>query len=262
MNKKHLVALFALALVGMAAIAWAADAQLQTKKPAPPETRVTAAVDDDAPMLVGDAGDDDGDDLEVMVDTDSPGGGDDGERRVIVRRFAGGMGRMGMQGMRGEGVGHGRMMALMAGKLGLDDAQRGKLRDIHERQMRHDIQARADLQIGRLDLRKVLHAEKPDAGAINSQIDKLARMRADLAKSHVAAMLEARSVLTPEQQKKMRELHERGAMMDEMGPGEGHPGMMHGMGMGPGGRGMRGMGPGDPKVRVHIVRDTIGGSSD
>jgi len=111
------------------------------------------------------------------------------------------------------------MHARMAERLHLTDEQRTRIRDLHERQMRRGIQARADLQLARMDLHKLMRAPRPELTAINSQIDRMARMRADLAKSRVATMMESRAVLTPEQQKQMREMRM-------------HPGAMPGGGAG------------------------------
>jgi Spy/CpxP family protein refolding chaperone len=98
---------------------------------------------------------------------------------------------------------HGRAGAWS--QLDLSDAQREKLSQIREAQQRKAIQARADMKLAGLDLHKLMRAEKPNLAAINSQIDKISSMRASLRKSQVAAMLEARNLLTPEQQKQLRE---------------------------------------------------------
>jgi Spy/CpxP family protein refolding chaperone len=87
----------------------------------------------------------------------------------------------------------------------------------HERQERKAIQARADIQLARLDLRKLMEADKPDSKAIEAQIDRIAGLRAGLEKSRMATMLEFRASLTPEQQKKLRELRERGPQMRSPG---------------------------------------------
>jgi Spy/CpxP family protein refolding chaperone len=105
------------------------------------------------------------------------------------------------------------MLGPMARRLDLTDSQRERLRDIRDRQERRGIQARADLQIARMDLRRLMSAERPDHAAIDAQIDRNARLRAELAKARVASMLEARAVLSPEQQRKLRELRE-----DRFGP--------------------------------------------
>ena len=123
----------------------------------------------------------------------------------------------------GAGFGHGAMA-----KLDLSETQREKLADLHERTLKTNIQARADLRVAQLDLRKLMRAETPDARAIEAQIDKLAGLRAAIQKTRVKALLDARSVLTPEQQKQLRELRGPGGgrgpgpwgwMGDEPGPG-------------------------------------------
>lgn len=176
---------------------------------------------------------------------------------VGMRMGPGGMGHGGMggpgMGMRmrgpggpgGPGMGRGmRHPAMMFAMLDLSDAQKDKMRDIHERAARTQIQARADMQIARMDMATLMRADNPDQGAINAQIDKMAQIRAGMQKTRAAAMLEARAQLTPEQKKKMKEMHGKGPMM------------MHG-GMGPGGMGRPGMGgghtapqaPAKPKVK-------------
>jgi Spy/CpxP family protein refolding chaperone len=114
-----------------------------------------------------------------------------------------------MHGRHGAG-GRAMHMAMMR-QLDLSADQRARIEAIHERQARKAIQSRADIQIATLDLRKLMRAEKPDQRAIDAQIDRVAALRAGLRKAQVATMLEARAVLTPEQQKKFRELHEPGA---------------------------------------------------
>jgi len=135
-------------------------------------------------------------------------------------------------GMRRRGPGMRGGMAMwgpqLAERLKLTDEQRTRMRDIMDQQRRHAIQSRADLQIARLDLGKLMRADDPDASAIDAQIDKLARLRADLAKSRVASLMEAREVLTPEQRDQLKQMRQ-------------HPGM--GRGRGPGGPGRPG-GPG------------------
>ena len=116
---------------------------------------------------------------------------------------------------------------MMMRELGLSDAQRDKMADIRDRQQRKGIQARADIALAELDLRKLMRAENPDGRAIDAQIDRLAALRAGLHKARVAAMLERRAVLTPEQRKKLREMGPPGRMREGMG------GMREGM------RGMR-----------------------
>ena len=124
--------------------------------------------------------------------------GDDGQRMGRRPSMRGGPGM-------GRGQGMGERPADLARELKLSGEQREKLADIRERQLRRSIQARADLALARLDLRKLLHAETPSLAAVGAQIDKIARIRAELAKSRVASALEMRNVLTVEQRKLLRE---------------------------------------------------------
>jgi Spy/CpxP family protein refolding chaperone len=134
---------------------------------------------------------------------------------------------------RGPGMGAGRPGAAeLHKKLNLTDDQKAKLADIHDRTQRAAIPLRADLRIARLDLGKLMRADKPDSRAIDAQIDRIASLRGSMQKGHVAGMLEARGVLTPAQQKLLRE--ERGGMMGR--------GLHGGRGL-RGGRGLHG-GPG------------------
>ena len=195
--------------------------------------------------------------------------GQPGERKVIVRRIGGGPGGMhGMRGGaaqcddencdgacgmhggagmgpggHGPGMGMGRGMGMRRGPggfgghgpmmfamLDLSDAQKAKMRDIHEKQARAGIQARADMQLARMDMAKLMRSDNPDQSAINAQVDRMAKMRADMAKSRIATMLEARSVLTAEQRKKFDEMRANGplGMHGPGGPGGPMMRMMHG----------------------------------
>jgi Spy/CpxP family protein refolding chaperone len=137
---------------------------------------------------------------------------------------------MGLEEEGGHGPGGGDTMGMgrnpeLQKKLNLSDDQRTKLADIHDRQTRAAIPIRSDLEIAGLDMRKLMRADKPDQKAIDAQIDKMAGLRARLQKSRVASMLEARAVLTPAQQKTLREsrpgmgrgMHGRRGMHGDLG---------------------------------------------
>ena len=130
-----------------------------------------------------------------------------------------GMGRgMGRGARMRHGMGFGPMLAR---ELDLTAEQREKMKAAHERQERKAIQTRADIQLARLDLHKLMEADKPDSKAIEAQIDRIAGLRAGLVKSRVATMLELRASLTPEQQKKLRELREKGPGVGKAPQGRG-----------------------------------------
>jgi len=104
--------------------------------------------------------------------------------------------------------GGGRGFALQG--LELTDEQQKKIADIRDTQTRANIQARGNLQIAQLDLRKLIRVDKPDQRAINAQIDRIGTMRTNLQKSRISSMLEIRAVLTPEQRQQLRENIEHG----------------------------------------------------
>lgn len=145
------------------------------------------------------------------------------------------------QGGPQPGCGFGPGPEAMA-KLELTPAQKEKITALHERVMKLDIQAQADLRIARMDLEKLMRAESPDGRAIDAQIDKIAGLRAGIQKARVAARLEAHSVFTPEQQKKLQEMG--GGMLPGMWRGAGGPGGMRGC-PGPGPQGGPGGSPDD-----------------
>ncbi len=191
----------------------------QVSRPAPhaPED-VTGAVDawseDDELFALGLEDD-------LFLDADEAGGdskqesvGPDGERRIVRRHvvrgpggrmglgmhMGGARGGMGLHGMRGGGMG---MLGRWA-QLDLTETQRGRIHDLHEVHARKAVQRRADMQLARMDLHKSMRAEHPNAAAVNAQIDKLARMRADAMKSAFATRMQAHGILTPDQLKRLK----------------------------------------------------------
>jgi Spy/CpxP family protein refolding chaperone len=130
----------------------------------------------------------------MAYDDDGPDG--DGPPKHVHRMMIGGPHERGMRMRRG--------MALRFAALDLTDAQRDKLRDIHEAAARKSVQRRADMQLARMDLGKLMRSESPTTSAVNAQIDKITRLQADGMKAHFDTFMQARAVLTPEQQKKLR----------------------------------------------------------
>ena len=191
-------------------------AQAQSRPSPAPRGDVAAE-----PERVGDLEDHDALDLLLAAD---PGPGHGGGPQAHEPR-----GRMGpgMHGGPGANAG-GRAGVGLKDKLNLTDDQKAKLADIRDRRERAAIPIQGDLRIASLDLRKLMRADPPDPRAIDAQIDRIATLRASLQKSHVAGRLDARAVLTPAQQKQMREHH--GAMMQHHK--RGGRGMHGGRGMG------------------------------
>jgi len=159
-----------------------------------------------------------GDD-ERIEDSVGPGG----ERRLVRRQVERMRGRRGMHGMMRHGMhrgGHARGMLARWAQLDLTEAQRTKLRDLHEAQARKAVQRRADMQLARMDLHKLLREDRPSSASVNAQIDKLTRLHADQLRAMVDTRMQARSLLTPEQAKQLRERPGPARMRHEMGDWE------------------------------------------
>lgn len=199
-----------------------------------------AHVDAEAPEFdeAGDllAWDSEGDDDDLMFGEEDGGGPGPSMHGPMAGgphmggRHMGPGGKHGMRGGPGMGPGgpggmRGGMMHARLAQLDLSASQRERLATIRESQQRKGIQMRADLQLARLDMAKLMRAENPDQSALNGQIDRLARLRADAAKARLSGHLEMRSVLTSEQIKKLRE---RGPMMDRKDGRDGKPGAKKG----------------------------------
>jgi Spy/CpxP family protein refolding chaperone len=113
--------------------------------------------------------------------------------------------------------------------LGLTDEQVGRLHKISLDAQKASVQTRADMELRHIELRELLRAENPDHDAIMQKLDEVNALQGKMEKQRVETMLSARSVLTPEQQKKIKTFMEnRGAG----GPGRG-PMMMDRRGVPP-----------------------------
>jgi Spy/CpxP family protein refolding chaperone len=107
--------------------------------------------------------------------------------------------------------------------LGLTDEQVGRLHKMGVEAEKASVQMRADMELRHIELRELLRADNPDHDAIMQKLDDLNALRGKMEKQQVETLLSARSVLTPDQQKKVR------AFMENGGPGGG-PRMMEGRG--------------------------------
>lgn len=99
----------------------------------------------------------------------------------------------------------------MADALELTEAQREKLRDIREEHHRSMIRARAELDLARMDLVKLLQSDDAGEAGVERQIDALVRLQADQMKSMAAAHRAARAVLTAKQLQEWRNWRSDGA---------------------------------------------------
>lgn len=92
--------------------------------------------------------------------------------------------------------------------INLTDQQASRLREIVVEAEKSSIKTRAAVKIDAIDLREMLRADSPDHDAVLNKVQEISNLRGELMKEHVEALLKAKSVLTPEQQKKFRKFFE------------------------------------------------------
>ncbi len=147
-----------------------------------------------------------------------------------------GMARTGERGMGMEEFGRGgeremfrRAMALLdndhvKAALGLTEEQISGLRSLAVETEKTTVKAQADIEVKGIELRELLREDNPSHDAVVKKSEEISALRGDLMKQHVEALLKAKSILTPEQQKKIR------TFIEERAAG-GFGGMRSGAGM-------------------------------
>ena len=95
--------------------------------------------------------------------------------------------------------------------LNLTDQQADSLRKIIVGTETFTIKTGADIAVDSIDLRELLRADKPDRAAVMSKGDEISKATSQLINHYLDAMLAAKAVLTPEQQKMIRAYIESGA---------------------------------------------------
>jgi hypothetical protein len=119
------------------------------------------------------------------------------------------------QGMSGNKVGGSldrlraeRLLALLDSDrvrtyLGLEDPQVERLRQIVLATEKANAKARAEIEVRGIELREALRADKPDRDEILKRVQEISDLRGGMMKHNVEAILAAKTVLSPEQQRKI-----------------------------------------------------------
>jgi len=119
------------------------------------------------------------------------------------------------QGMSGDRIGGPRdrlrterLLALLDSDrvrayLGLEGPQVERLRQIVLATEKANVKARAEMELRRIDLREDLRADKPDRDEILKKVQEISDLRGGMMRHNVEAILAAKTVLSPEQQKKV-----------------------------------------------------------
>ena len=115
----------------------------------------------------------------------------------------------------------------IAQQVGITDDQKKKMDDVFQQNKLRLIDLKAAVEKQEAIMEPLIQADQPDEAKILSQIDAIAQARAELEKANARMLLSIRTMLTPDQWKKLRGLvHDR---MQQRGEGRwGSPGMRGG----------------------------------
>jgi hypothetical protein len=91
-------------------------------------------------------------------------------------------------------------------KPGITPEQQKQLSDSWRETHKKTIKLMAELRIARLELEEALEGSRIDKSAIDKKVDEIARIKGDLLRALVAQRIAAKEILTPEQQKQLREI--------------------------------------------------------
>jgi Spy/CpxP family protein refolding chaperone len=105
--------------------------------------------------------------------------------------------------------------------LNLTDQQVDRLRQIVVETEKASVKMRADMTVRRIELRELLRPDKADHDAVMNKVRELSDLEGQMMKQHVEALLAAKAVLTPEQQKKIRSFIASRAALGGRGEGWG-----------------------------------------
>ncbi len=123
-------------------------------------------------------------------------------------------------------------------QLNLTDQQKESMQNLMLQHQKAMVQTKADLKLAQLELREIMMKTKVDEKAALNQVDKISKIKADIAKAKMQNRLAMRKVLTDEQLAKAVKMHggPRGFEKHMMKFGRGEKGCCGGgeMGCGPG----------------------------
>ena len=101
--------------------------------------------------------------------------------------------------------------------LNLDEKQKASIDQIKSRMMKETIRRTADMRIVQIELKDLLSQDTVDMKEVEAKVKQLEMIRTEMQLSHIKAMEDCKTKLTPEQRKKLKEMIEAGPMMEGMG---------------------------------------------
>lgn len=130
-------------------------------------------------------------------------GGGPGHMMGRGGRMGGIMGR-GTKGRRG-GMG---MIFHLADELDLSESQREELSEIFTSHRKEVIRQKAEIELEKVDLHKLMRQEEPNLDEVESQIRNIANMQATIKFSQFEVRVNVRNVLTEEQKTALKKIRQ------------------------------------------------------
>ncbi len=94
--------------------------------------------------------------------------------------------------------------------LGLDDKQKEAIQALRSKTVKDMVRKRADKQITDIELKDLLDKDPVDMKAVEALVKKKESLKTQMFLAHIKAREEMKSILTPEQRKRLKEMMEAG----------------------------------------------------
>lgn len=94
--------------------------------------------------------------------------------------------------------------------LGLDDKQKDALKALRSKTVKDMIKKMADQQIAGIELKDLLDKDPVDMKSVEASVKKNESLKADMFLAHIKTHEEMKSILSPDQRKRLKEMMEAG----------------------------------------------------
>ena len=108
--------------------------------------------------------------------------------------------------------------------MAITDDQENKLRSINTDYKKTKIKMKAEVELANLDLHELLRNDNANLSDIETKLKNVHELKADLYMASIKARREAKAVLTDEQRKRMKAVHDRIKASGSGSMSHGHPG--------------------------------------
>lgn len=94
----------------------------------------------------------------------------------------------------------------IAAELGVSASTVRKIKDLAFKSEQQHIKLRAEVDMARLELRRLMDADQPNVGQVMKQVEAVGRVETELKKNRIGLMLAVRGHLSPAQRDKLQQI--------------------------------------------------------